>query len=220
MANALVIGGNRGIGLELARALTARSHQVIVTCRSASPELEALGVETVPGIDVTDDDAPRRTAAALGARKLHWLVLAAGILEPNSLDGLDVGSVRRQFEVNALAPLRFVAELASSVEAGGKIAVLTSRMGSIADNTSGGHYGYRMSKAALNAAAKSFALDLAPKNVSVAILHPGYVRTQMTHGSGLIDADESAALLVARIDALTPATSGTFWHANGEILPW
>jgi len=220
MANALLIGGNRGIGLELARVLAGRSQHVLVTCRSATPELEALGVEIIPGIDVTDDDAPRKVATALGTRKVHWLVLAAGVLEPNALEPLDVASVRHQFEVNALAPLRFVSELAPFVEAGGKIAVLTSRMGSIADNTSGGHYGYRMSKAALNAAAKSFALDLAPKNVSVAILHPGYVRTRMTHSSGLIGAEESAALLAARIDALTPATSGTFWHANGDVLPW
>jgi NAD(P)-dependent dehydrogenase (short-subunit alcohol dehydrogenase family) len=93
-------------------------------------------------------------------------------------------------------------------------------MGSIGDNGSGGSYGYRMSKAALNAAGVSLARDLAGAGVAVAILHPGYVRTDMTGNHGNVDAETSAAQLVDRIDALTLATSGTFWHANGEVLPW
>ena len=101
-----------------------------------------------------------------------------------------------------------------------KVALLTSRMGSIADNDSGSHYGYRMSKAALNAAGKSLAIDLAPRKVAVGIYHPGYVRTRMTGNTGLIDADESARLLLLRIDELSPAESGVFRHANGERLPW
>ena len=88
------------------------------------------------------------------------------------------------------------------------------------DNTSGGYYGYRMSKAALNMAGVSLAHDLKPRGVAVAILHPGYVRTDMTGGSGQIGPDESARLLLARIDALNLDTSGHFWHANGESLPW
>ncbi len=93
-------------------------------------------------------------------------------------------------------------------------------MGSITDNTSGGYYGYRMSKAALNAAGRSLAHDLAPRGVAVAILHPGFVQTPMTGGRGDVDAATAARNLLARIDELTPATSGRFLHANGAPLPW
>jgi NAD(P)-dependent dehydrogenase (short-subunit alcohol dehydrogenase family) len=103
---------------------------------------------------------------------------------------------------------------------GTKIGIVTSRMGSIADNTSGSRYGYRMSKAAVNMAGVSLSRDLAERGVAVALLHPGYVRTGMTGGHGLVDADEAAGGLLARMDALSMDTSGTFWHAQGEVLPW
>jgi NAD(P)-dependent dehydrogenase (short-subunit alcohol dehydrogenase family) len=128
--------------------------------------------------------------------------------------------MREQFEVNALGALRAVAGLHTHIVRGGKIALITSRMGSIADNTSGGYYGYRMSKAALNAAGVSLARDMAAQQVAVAILHPGYVRTDMTANSGQIDAAESARGLIARIDELSLAKTGSFWHQNGEALPW
>jgi NAD(P)-dependent dehydrogenase (short-subunit alcohol dehydrogenase family) len=93
-------------------------------------------------------------------------------------------------------------------------------MGSIGDNTSGGRYGYRMSKAAVNVAGVSLAHDLKARRVAVVILHPGFVRTDMTGHNGLIDPPESAAGLIARIDALTLESSGSFLHMNGERLPW
>jgi NAD(P)-dependent dehydrogenase (short-subunit alcohol dehydrogenase family) len=97
--------------------------------------------------------------------------------------------------------------------------MMTSRMGSIGDNTSGSSYGYRMSKAALSMAGKSLSHDLKPKGIAVAILHPGLVSTRMTGFSG-ISPKESVTNLLQRINDLTLETSGTFWHANGEILPW
>ena len=93
-------------------------------------------------------------------------------------------------------------------------------MGSIADNTSGGSYGYRMSKAAVNAAGKSLSLDLQPAGVAVALIHPGYVRTEMTGGNGLIDAPEAAAGIASVIERLSLRNTGQFWHSNGETLPW
>src|SRR5690606_28790840 len=119
------------------------------------------------------------------------------------------------FQVNALGPLLTVHAFADRRESGAKVALVTSRMGSIADNTSGGSYGYRMSKAALNAAGKSLAIDLAPRGVAVVILHPGYVRTDMTGRTGNVDPGEAAAMLVARIDELDAASRGRFLHANG-----
>jgi NAD(P)-dependent dehydrogenase (short-subunit alcohol dehydrogenase family) len=100
------------------------------------------------------------------------------------------------------------------------VAFITSRMGSIADNSSGGAYGYRMSKAALNMAGKSLAEDLKSDGIAVAILHPGMVKTDMIRGHGQVEPADAAAGLLSRIEALTLATTGGFWHQNGESLPW
>lgn len=189
-------------------------------CRSRTEELAALPAETHADIDVTTDAGLAAATRALAGQSVDLLVVVAGLLERNALGQLDVASVRAQFEINALAPLRLVDAFAGQLPEGGKVALLTSRMGSIADNDSGSHYGYRMSKAALNAAGKSLAIDLAPRKIAVGIFHPGYVRTRMTGNHGLIDADESARLLLLRIDELSPRESGVFRHANGEQLPW
>jgi NAD(P)-dependent dehydrogenase (short-subunit alcohol dehydrogenase family) len=113
-----------------------------------------------------------------------------------------------------------VAALHRLIRRGGKVALITSRRGSIADNGSGGYYGYRMSKAALNAAGMSLARDLAASGIAVAILHPGFVRTDMTGKTGNVDPADAAKQLVERLDGLTAETTGTFWHANGQSLPW
>ena len=220
---ALVTGGNRGIGLELCRQLAARGDQVIATCRRSSPELDRLGVEVVNGIDVRERASIASLAEQVAHRPLDLLINNAGILSHESLDSMDAKAIDRiedQFHVNALGPLLVTQALLANLHEGSKVAILTSRMGSIADNTSGGAYGYRMSKAAVNAAGVSLARDLAARGVAVCILHPGYVRTDMTGGRGLIDADESAAGVLQRIDGLTLETTGSFWHANGEELPW
>jgi NAD(P)-dependent dehydrogenase (short-subunit alcohol dehydrogenase family) len=110
--------------------------------------------------------------------------------------------------------------LLPNLHEGSKVGIITSRMGSIDDNDSGGSYAYRMSKSAVNAAGKSLSIDLKPRGIAVAILHPGWVRTDMTGHGGLIDADESASGLIKRMEELTLDTSGGFWHTNGERLPW
>lgn len=216
----LVTGANRGIGLALCRRFAGRGDQVIAVCRKSAPELDRLGVRVEAGVDVRKDHDVAALAERLAGVKLDVLVLNAGILRHEALEDLDLPSVREQFEVNALGPLRVTAALLPNLGPGAKIALMTSRMGSIGDNGSGGYYGYRMSKAALNAAGVSLARDLAPRHIAVAILHPGYVRTDMTGGSGGVEPDDAARMLIARIDALTPETSGTFWHADGQTLPW
>ncbi len=217
---ALITGANRGIGLELTRQLRDRGARVIGVCREPSAELAATGAHVEAGVDVTDPRAVAALAGRLRGQTLDLLVNNAGLLAMDSLDQLDEDAIRRQFEVNALGPLRVTAALAPLVRHGGKIAFVTSRMGSMGDNTSGGMYGYRMSKAALNAAAVSIAHDLAARGIAVTILHPGYVRTQMTGGGGDIEPAEAARNLLARIDELTLASSGQFLHANGSPLPW
>jgi NAD(P)-dependent dehydrogenase (short-subunit alcohol dehydrogenase family) len=217
---AVVTGANRGIGLALCRRLKERGRDVIGVCRKSSPALDALGVRVEAGVDVTSDEAVGSLAKRLSGVALDEVVCNAGILREDGLDDRAYDDIREQLEVNAIAPLRVVAALHGNLRRGGKVALITSRMGSIADNGSGGYYGYRMSKAALNAAGMSLARDLAASGIAVAILHPGFVRTDMTDGTGNIDPADAAAQLVDRLDALTPETTGTFWHASGQILPW
>jgi NAD(P)-dependent dehydrogenase (short-subunit alcohol dehydrogenase family) len=222
MATVLITGANRGIGLALVQRCAARGDQVIAACRTSSPELVALGerVRIEADVDVTSDASVTGLAERLGARGLDLLVLNAGILREDNLDSLSLDDVVAQLEVNAVGPLRVLQALRRNLRAGGKVAVITSRMGSMGDNGSGGSYGYRMSKAAVNAMGVSAARDLRPAGVSVAILHPGFVRTDMTEGAGNLTPDESARLLLDRIDQVTLETSGTFWHASGQVLPF
>ena len=217
---AVVTGANRGIGLELARRLNQQGARVLAAVRHASPELRDLGVELVEGVDVSLDAGVERLSRALGERQVDLLINNAGILQRTRLEQLDWDSIEAQMRVNAFGPLRVVAALQDRLPRGSKVAIVTSRMGSIADNSSGSHYGYRMSKAAVNMAGVSLARDLAPRGVSVCLLHPGYVRTDMTGGRGNWNADEAAEALLARIDELQLASTGSFWHANGEALPW
>jgi NAD(P)-dependent dehydrogenase (short-subunit alcohol dehydrogenase family) len=220
MTTALVTGANRGIGFSLAKLLKERGVQVIATCRHESRELSKLGVEVATGVDVTSEKSTNLLVEKLKGRSLDLLVNNAGLLSHEDLAHLDFTAIQQQMEVNAYGPLRVTAKLAGLLANGAKVALITSRMGSIADNTSGGSYGYRMSKAALNAAGKSLAHDLAPRGISVALLHPGYVKTDMTGNHGNVEPDVAARSLLERIDQLTPQNSGSFWHANGEILPW
>jgi len=221
MTLSIVTGANRGIGLALATLLKERGSTVLATCRTRSKALDALGVEVVSGVDVTEQAGIKALVAAVGDRTVDLLVNNAGILlSSGSLPELDAASIRKQFEVNALAPLLVTAALRPRLAAGSKVALITSRMGSIDDNGSGGSYGYRMSKAALNMAGKSLALDLQKQSVAVTILHPGMVKTDMIAGHGQVEPLDAARGLLARIDELTLETSGGFFHANGERLPW
>jgi NAD(P)-dependent dehydrogenase (short-subunit alcohol dehydrogenase family) len=223
MATILITGANRGIGIELCRQAHARGDRVIAACRESSDELDALardGVRVETGLDVTSDSSVAALAEKLGDTDLDVLINNAGLLVPTSLDHLYFDAMRRQYEVNSLGPLRVSAALLPRLGPGSKVVIISSRAGSIGDNTSGSLYGYRMSKAAANMAGVSLARDLKSRGIAVGILHPGYVRTAMTGHQGLIDASESAAGLLARIDELTLETTGTFVHASGERLPW
>ncbi len=216
----VITGANRGIGLAIARIYRERGSRVVALCRQSSSELRDIGAEIVENVDVTSSGALQRAAA--GVDSVDLLIANAGILSSESLDDVadEREAIEQQFAVNALGPLLTVHAFKDKLASGARVALITSRMGSIADNGSGGSYGYRMSKAALNAAGRSLALDLAPRGISVGLLHPGYVRTDMTGRSGNVEPAEAAAMLVSRIDELNPDTTGTFRHANGEALPW
>ena len=221
MATYLITGANRGIGLEYCRQLKQRGDDIIAVCRSASEELKNLNVAIETEVDITSDRDITRLVKKLDGTTLDVLINNAGILERVSLDNLDIESIRKQFEVNALAPLRLTRALLPNLKSGSKIIIMTSRMGSIDDNTSGGSYGYRMSKVALSMAGKSLSEDLKSRHIAVAILHPGLVKTQMTNfNSSGITPEQAVKGLLARIDGLNLDNTGTFWHSNGEVLPW
>jgi len=219
MASWLVTGANRGIGLALCRLLQARGDSVIAVCRTPSAELQELGVRIEAGIELTSDASLEDLASRLAGAQLDGALLNAGILEGDDLESFSAESLRRQFEVNALAPLLLARALLPHLSAGAKLGLITSRMGSIDDNGSGGYYGYRMSKTALNMAGRSLAVDLRPRGIAVAILHPGMVATRMVGFTGT-PPEQAATGLLARLDALSLDTSGRFWHANGGELPW
>ena len=201
--NIVITGANRGIGLAMCVHFKAQGDNVFALCRQSSVELEKLAVNIIEDIDVATDLGIANMVLALSHVDIDVLVCNAGILRDESLTELNLATIREQFEVNAIAPLRIVASLQSHLNEGAKIALITSRMGSISDNGSGGRYGYRMSKAALNAAAMSLSHDLAHNKVAVGVYHPGYVQTDMVNYGGDISASDSAKKLVGLINNLT-----------------
>lgn len=220
---ALITGSNRGIGLELCRQLSAKGMHVIATCRQASSELKALHVEIIESVEVSEPKSLAKLAAKLEGREIDWIINNAGIAGGIGLGDIDdaaIESFLRMYRVNSLGPLLVTQALLPNLRQGSKVGIITSRMGSIDDNDSGGSYAYRMSKSAVNAAGKSLSIDLKPRGIAVAILHPGWVRTDMTGHGGLIDPDESASGLIKRMEELSLDTTGGFWHTNGERLPW
>ena len=219
MATVLITGANRGIGLEMCHQFADRGDEVIAVCRSGNRELQQPGIELIEGIDVANDAVIEQLAEKLGGRSIDILINNAGILSKETLDDLDLDRMRKQYEVNALGPLRVSKALLPNLHEGSKLLILTSRVGSVGDNSSGGIYGYRMSKAAANMAGMNLAIDLKERGIAVGILHPGMVATEMTNGAG-ITTEQSANGLIKRIDNLNLENTGTFWHAEGEILPW
>lgn len=219
MNKVLITGANRGIGLELCRQLLARGDEVIAVCRTVSSELKSMNLRVIEGIDVGANESIRSLQSLEGLEGLDWLINNAGILSVESLDKLDFDAMEQQFRVNALGPLRVTTALLPKLGSGSKVGIITSRMGSVEDNTSGGYYGYRMSKAAVNMAGMSLARDLQQRGIAVALLHPGMVATDMTGGQG-VTPEHSASGLIQRMDTLDMSHTGSFWHAEGEELPW
>ncbi len=219
MANVLVTGCNRGIGLQLCTQLHDRGDAVIGVCRSASPEISDLGIRVIDGIDVSVADNVAALANALAGESIDILINNAGILRSDRLDNIDYDVMLEQYCVNTLGPLRVTQALLPNLHEGSKVAIVSSRVGSIEDNSSGNNYGYRVSKVAVNMVGTNLRHDLEPKGIAVALLHPGLVATDMTGRRGISPAD-SAKGLIARIDELDLDNTGGFWHAEGYRLPW
>ncbi|RZQ56504.1 short-chain dehydrogenase [Pseudidiomarina tainanensis] len=216
----VITGANRGIGLALATQFKQRGDNVTAVCRKASEELKALGVSIIENIDVTHADSISELSQQLSGHSIDILINNAGLLEREHLGSLSTATIEAQFKVNAMGPLLVTDALRDNLHKGSKVIMITSRMGSMADNGSGAYYGYRMSKAALNAAGVSLANDLKDDGIAVAMLHPGFVQTEMVNNAGDISADTAAERLIQRIDELTIDTTGQFKHSNGDSLPW
>lgn len=216
--NIVITGGNRGIGLALTKKFISEGHEVTVLCRKTSSELNETSAKVIENVDVTNQD--QLFSAANEIAQVDVLISNSGLLVSDSFESFRFEDIQRQVEVNTYGPLKLARAFSSKLGEGSKFGIVTSRMGSISDNTSGGQYGYRISKAAANAVGKSLAEDFRSQGATVLILHPGYVRTEMTHGNGLIDTDESAEGLFNILMSKGLDNTGSFWHINGEELPW
>jgi len=220
----LITGAEKGIGRSLALALDARGETVIAACLNDSDELRGLGIQVEPNIDVTDMTALQALASRLGetGTNIDVLISNAGIFHGDSFGELDYDDILRQFSINALGPLRVCEALRERLAKGAKVGIITSRMGSLGENGSGRCYGYRLSKAAANMAGINLFHELKKDRVTVVMLHPDMVATDMSAGGkgDFRPPEEAAAGLIRQLDTARLGEAPEFRHANGEALPW
>ncbi|HTT39328.1 MAG TPA: SDR family oxidoreductase [Burkholderiales bacterium] len=230
MAIAVVIGADRGIARSVCLQLARRGDRVVAACLGDAPELRAAHIQVEPRVDVTSDAAVAGFAQRMLEQyaRIDALYHVAGIMllseVGKGIEQLQVDDVRRQFEVNTLGPLRVIKALVPLLKAGSKVGIVTSRVGSLADNASGGQYGYRISKAAANMLGVNLHRELSDRGIAVVCLHPGMVATDLTKDFPgefrYITPDQAAEGLIKQMDKLTVASAGVFRHANGGLLPW
>ena len=221
MNTVVITGANGGIGLAFVDHYLKMKCKVYALCRTAGEELKQSGAVVIEDVELTKDNGYKVALEALAGVKIDVLINNAGIFKNETLGKINYDNVLEQFQVNAIAPLKLTEMLLDNMSTGSKIAMITSRMGSMEDNSSGAYYGYRASKAALNAFGVSLANDLKSKGVWVGMLHPGFVSTKMVNFQGEIEASESVQGLTSIIDdAATLSNSGRFWHTSGDYLPW
>jgi len=223
----VITGANRGIGFEFTRHYATRGYRVHACCRhpEKASDLAELAVQhavQVHSLDVNDAQSVKGFAKALAETSIDLLINNAGVYGARvGLGELDYKVWQQVFLTNTLGPIRVTEALLSRLAVPGcKLVFITSKMGSIADNSSGGSYIYRSSKAALNAAVKSLAIDLADRQVIATLLHPGWVQTDMGGPNALISTQESVAQMTQTIDGLTMTHSGGFFNYDGKEIPW
>ena len=220
----VVTAANRGLGLEFARQLSARGDRVIATARDVegARELNDLGVQ-VQELDVADAASVDSMAAALAGTQIDVLINNAGVgVRSRPFQSLEFEEMERFFSINAVGPLRVTRALLPGLRAGvdKKIVNITSRMGSIADNSSGAAYSYRASKAALNMVTRCLAVDLQREGFICTVLHPGWVATDMGGASAPVAPEDSIAGMISVIDDLEAGDSGEFFDFTGATVPW
>ncbi|KAI3392889.1 hypothetical protein diail_5022 [Diaporthe ilicicola] len=227
MPTAVITGANSGIGHEFAKVLIDAGYDVHAVDVNDGEKLKSLSC-TTSQLDVTSEDSINRFKEQYGDRPLDLLLNVAGVADPNhdSLTTLNKESLSRTFSVNTFGPLLLTQALLPNVleSSQPRLGYVSSRVGSIADNSSGGNYAYRSSKTALNMICKNLSLELKAKGVVVAILHPGIVRTSLIPGTGdvpgSINPDEAASKLYKILVSKGIEDTGKFWHREGDELPW
>jgi NAD(P)-dependent dehydrogenase (short-subunit alcohol dehydrogenase family) len=231
MPTVLITGANRGLGLEFARQYSADGWRVIATCRApdSAADLKRLasasggGTRVLP-MDVTDAESISSAAAAVGGEAIDLLLNNAGVGGPpkQRLGGLDYAAWSRVLDVNALGPVRVIEAFVENIARSDRrlIVTVTSGMGSLEDNTSGGSYAYRTSKTAVNMAMRSLAIDLAPRGIVCVVVNPGWVRTDLGGPRGKMSPSESIEAVRSVIAALGPDDSGKFLNYDGKPYPW
>jgi NAD(P)-dependent dehydrogenase (short-subunit alcohol dehydrogenase family) len=225
MPTVLITGANRGLGLEFARQYAAEGWRVIGTARDPrqAGELGSLGGDvTVRALDLDTDFFEIDWSGVAGSEPLDLFIANAGTWGPQRIEQVeDAAEWVNALAVNSVAPVLLAQMLLPNVAAAkGKMVAVTSKMGSIADNNSGGYIAYRSSKAALNAAWRSLAIDVAPQGVTAAVLHPGWVQTRMGGSSAPLRPEQSVAGMRQVIAGLTPERAGGFYNYDGATIPW
>lgn len=230
MATVLVIGANRGIGLEFTKRYLARDAKVIGTYRDldSSDALRHLQAENdklmLLPLDVSSDESLAAFPSQLGDTAVDIFINNAGVYGPRDsvFGNVDEENWLSVIRINSIAPMLLTQLIIENLRKGQdkKLVYVTSKMGSIDDNKGGGSYVYRSSKAALNAIVKSIAVDLSKEGFTAAVLHPGWVRTDMGGPNALIDVTTSVAGMVNVIDRLSQAQAGSFFNYDGNIIPW
>lgn len=216
----MITGANRGIGLEFCRQYALAGWRVLACCRHPSKSPAQPGVETYP-LDVGDSAQIENLAGLLSGIAIDVLINNAGIYpDSGSFGKVDYAKWMDAFEINAMAPLRMAEAFVNQIAKRGTIATLTSKMGSLADNTSGGEYSYRSSKAAANMVMRSMAIDLKALGIISVALHPGWVRTDMGGPGALISVEQSVSGMRKVIEKLQPEDTGKFLSYDGHEIPW
>lgn len=228
-ATVLITGANRGLGLEFVKQYAEAGWQVIACCRwpdeakalQALAERHAEQVE-VHQLNVANFEEIDALALILQGRAIDLLINNAGVYPQSEFGDIDYEAWAEAFHINSMAPMKMVEAFVGHVAASNlkKIVTLSSKMGSLDDNTSGGSYIYRSTKTAVNMVMKSLSIDLKPRGIASTILHPGWVRTEMGGPNGLIDAPESVAGLRRVIENLTLENSGRFVAYDGKEIAW
>lgn len=226
----LITGANRGIGLELVRQFAAADGRVLACCRHPEQASELAAVVggnprvSLHRLDVADPEAIKALQAELQGTAIDILFHNAGVIgsERQGFGEAEMAPWLQAFRVNSIGPLLLTQALIEQVAASRRklIAVMGTQMASLADNRSGGYYLYRSSKAAVHMVAKSLAADLQPRGITVVVLHPGWVRTEMGGAEAALSPAESARGLRQVLANLSPKDSGRFFNYAGEELPW
>lgn len=227
----LITGANRGLGLAFTRQYVREGWRVFAACRNpdSATELQSLQTSagatlTVLAMDVTKGESVRDAATRLGDTNIDLLINCAGIIGPGrqTTGNTDYGSWAQVLEVNTMGPLRVLEAFADHLARGRRrVAVtITSGMGSLADNTSGGSIAYRSSKAAVNMVMRSAAIDLAPRGIACVLVNPGWVKTDMGGPGATLTTQESVDAMRTLIETLDQSHSGKFYHYDGREYPW